>query len=131
MALTQGLGASLAGIVPFCALDLALYSSAKEWVAQRADGPPSSLALFACGACSSAIAQVVTYPLALLRTVLQAGGMPGHPRYGGMYEAAQATVRHGGGLGALYRGLRPNMMKAVPSISLSYVVFENVKRLLA
>ena len=30
-----------------------------------------------------------------------------------------------------YRGLLPNMAKAVPSLSISYVVFENVKRLLS
>ena len=31
------------------------------------------------------------------------------------------------GLKGLYRGIVPNLLKAVPSISISYVVFENTK----
>ena len=76
-ALWQGLGASLLGIVPFCALDLALYTSAKESIAKATGSEPSSLVTLLCGANSSAIAQVATYPLALIRTNLQAAGMPG------------------------------------------------------
>ena len=125
---SQGLGASLVGIVPFCALDLALYSSSKEYIAQRTGAEPSSVAMLCCGGLSSAIAQAATYPLALIRTRLQAGGMHGHPRFGSMAECAVATMAQGGGVRALYRGLLPNMLKAVPSLSITYVIFENVKR---
>lgn len=132
MALTQGLGASLAGIVPFCALDLALYSSSRDWVRRRSGGAePSSSALLACGAFSSLCSTVATYPLALIRTLLQAGGSEGYVRYDGVVDCARRTVTEGGGVRALFRGLGPNLLKAVPSLSISYVVFENVKRLLA
>lgn len=132
LALTQGLGASLLGIVPFCALDLALYSATKERAAawqERAE--PSSGAVFACGAFSTCVAQVATYPLAVVRTVMQAGGVAGHPRYTSIAECTKQVVRHGGGAGALYRGLRPNLLKGVPAMSVTYLVFENAKRLLA
>jgi solute carrier family 25 phosphate transporter 23/24/25/41 len=67
---------------------------------------------------------VVTYPLALAKTKLQAAGMPGHPaRYTGLVDCLRQTVRDGGPR-ALYNGLLPNLLKAVPAISISYVVFE-------
>lgn len=131
-ALSQGLGASLVGIVPFCALDLALYSALKERVQQHTadSAEPGTIALLGCGACSSAIAQVATYPLALIRTVMQAAGSPlpgAPPRYESMHEAIVQTVQLRG-LRGLYHGLMPNMLKAVPSLSLSYVIFEQSKR---
>ena len=155
-ALGQGLGASLAGIVPFCALDLALYTQFKECHARWADGvQPSSLTLLSFGAVSSTISQIATYasqrllrwrpehphetlcarlcrryPLALLRTLLQASGMPGHRHYRSMSDAAWQVVSHRG-LWGFYRGLTLNMAKAVPSLSLSYVIYENTKILLA
>lgn len=61
---------------------------------------------------------------------MQAAGMPGHPvRYTSMMDCAARTI-HDRGVWGLYRGLLPNMMKAVPSLSLSYVVYEQSKRLL-
>jgi solute carrier family 25 phosphate transporter 23/24/25/41 len=34
------------------------------------------------------------------------------------------------GVRGLYRGLLPNIIKVVPAVSLSYVVYEHMKRLL-
>jgi len=68
--------------------------------------------------------QVCTYPLALAKTKLQAAGMPGYPaRYLGLADCLRQTVKEGG-LRGLYHGILPNLLKAVPAISISYVVFE-------
>ena len=57
--------------------------------------------------------------------------MPGHPReYTSLSHCLVSTYTHGG-LRALYSGIVPNMLKAVPSISISYVIFEHVKRRLS
>ena len=84
-----------------------------------------------CGALSSSCAQLATYPLALAKTRLQAKGMPGYtPSFDGSLGGCLLwTYRHEGVRG-LYRGIVPNLLKAVPSISISYVVFENVKEAL-
>ena len=119
IALWQGLGASLLGIVPFCALDLALYASLKERVAKATGREPGSLLTLLCGASSSAVSQLATYPLALIRTNLQAAGMPGVARFDGIWDCALTTMRRGGGVRALYRGLMPNMLKGVPSLSIT------------
>ena len=131
LALYKGLGASLIGIVPFSAVDLALYNTFKAELRRHQKTEPTTLTMLGCGALSSSFAQLVTYPLALAKTRLQASGMPGYdPGYDGLAGCLRTTFKYEGFRG-LYRGIVPNLLKAVPSLSISYVVFENVKRLLA
>lgn len=57
--------------------------------------------------------------------------MPGRPgEYSSLLHCFKSTYRRGG-LRALYSGILPNMLKAVPSISISYVIFEKVKHFLS
>ena len=133
------------GIVPFSAVDLALYSSLKEHILrrrrERALDVPS---LLGCGAASSAVAQLITYPLALAKTRMQVAGMGGRsprvrieyglapavrPEFAGLLDCLRQTVRSEGVAG-LYAGLVPNMLKAVPAVAISYTVFETSKKLL-
>ncbi|KAL1519279.1 hypothetical protein AB1Y20_022808 [Prymnesium parvum] len=126
--LTRGLGASLIGIIPFSAIDLALFNAMKDSVATRTAAEPSALAVLCCGAISSIVAQLATYPLALARTRMQASGMPGHPReYSSIVHCCKSSYKRGG-IRALYSGIFPNILKAVPSISISYVIFEQMKQ---
>lgn len=69
----------------------------------------------------------MAYPLQLVRTRLQAQGMPGRPVvYAGMTDCFLQTLRSEGVAG-LYRGILPNFMKALPAISISYAAYEFVK----
>jgi len=43
-----------------------------------------------------------------------------------MIDCFSKVVRHDGPLG-LFRGLAPNFLKAVPAISLSYAVYEQMR----
>ena len=67
------------------------------------------------------------YPLQLVRSRLQAQGLEGMPQYNGIVDVVKRTVAQDGVFG-LYRGLAPNMMKALPAISISYAVYETVKK---
>jgi len=126
-ALYKGLGASLIGIMPFSAVDLALYNTFKAELRYHRRSEPGTLTMLGCGALSSSLAQLATYPLALAKTRLQASGMPGFiAHYDGLVGCLVDTVQKDGFKG-LYRGIVPNLLKAVPSISISYVVFENTK----
>ena len=82
------------------------------------------------GAFSSSCGQVVAYPLQLIRTKLQAQGMEGRPRrYKGILDCFRQTTRDHG-LKGLYKGIGPNFLKAVPAISISYLVYEKTSRYL-
>lgn len=46
-----------------------------------------------------------------------------------MTETLKTLVREEG-LRGLYRGLLPNFLKVIPAVSIGYVVYEQVKKLL-
>ena len=130
-AVYAGLGTSTAGIIPYAGTDLAVYSFLKDEYARRhPDTEPPISALLGCGAASSTAGQLVAYPMQLVRTRMQAQGIPGMPTYAGPIACARATVAAEGVRG-LYRGLLPNFLKTLPAISISYAVFEWTKRNLA
>ena len=129
--LYRGLFASLVGIVPYSGTDLTVFSMLKDaYEKNYPDAEPSIPTLLACGATATTCGQVVSYPLQLIRTRLQAQGMLGRPdRYAGMLDCFRKTVAEEGILG-LYRGIGPNFLKSVPAMAISYAVFEAVKRAL-
>ena len=127
-ALYKGLGTSVIGIVPYAGIDLAVNSAFKD-VASRvysARGEePGVSAVLACGMISSTMAMLCTYPINLVRTRLQASGMPGTPEYAGPLDVVRQAVR-AGGLSALYQGLLPNLLKVLPATSISYAVYDRL-----
>lgn len=64
-------------IVPYAGIDLAVYETLKKkYLAQHTEQEaPQIWLLLACGSVSSTLGQVCSYPLALVRTRLQAHGM--------------------------------------------------------
>lgn len=68
---------NILGIVPYAGIDLAVYETLKKkYIAkyQRHNEQPGMLLLLACGSASCTLGQVCSYPLALVRTRLQAQG---------------------------------------------------------
>ena len=112
---------------------------------------PSVFALMACGAASSSVGQLASYPLALVRTRMQVcvcvyvyvsvceslshththtlSLFQANDTTRGMIAEFEAVVR-AGGVAALYRGLVPNFLKVAPAVSISYVIYERMRRLL-
>ena len=76
---------------------------------------------------SSSCAMIITYPLNLVRTRLQTSGMPGRKVYTSAFHVIQDAVSQDGFRG-LYRGLVPNMMKVLPSTSISYAVYDYINK---
>eukprot|EP00668_Euglena_longa_P002195 GGOE01002539.1.p1 GENE.GGOE01002539.1~~GGOE01002539.1.p1 ORF type:complete len:458 (+),score=114.68 GGOE01002539.1:68-1441(+) len=126
----RGYVPSVLGIVPYCGVDLMMYSGLKQEYARRFPlSDPTPITLLACGVLSSSCGQLVSYPFALVRTRLQAQTAGGTPQYRGMVHCAVCTVRQDGPWG-LYRGLRVNFMKTLPAIGISYVTYEEILKLL-
>jgi solute carrier family 25 phosphate transporter 23/24/25/41 len=130
-ALYKGLLASVVGIIPYSGVDLTVFSLLKDWYEERwPDSEPGVHVLLACGAMATTCGQVVSYPLQLVRTRLQAQGMKGRPVvYAGIWDCVRKTVA-AEGLRGLYRGIGPNFMKSVPAMAISYSTYEMTKRAL-
>ncbi|CAH2272841.1 calcium-binding mitochondrial carrier S -3 [Pelobates cultripes] len=132
-AFSKGYLPNLLGIVPYAGIDLAVYETLKNTWLQRyragTSADPGVLVLLACGTMSSTCGQIASYPLALVRTRMQAqASIAGSPQLS-MVALFQHIVAQEGFLG-LYRGIAPNFMKVIPAVSISYVVYENMKRVL-
>lgn len=66
---------NMLGIIPYAGIDLAVYETLKKkYLSTQENKQPGLLLLLACGSASSTLGQVCSYPLALVRTRLQAQG---------------------------------------------------------
>lgn len=105
----RGLAPSLIGILPYAGVDIAAFETLKEALLDAYEPrgePPPPAAIIAAGAASSSVAQFCSYPLALVRTRLQAQGAGGRPiKYSGMVDVIRKTVASEGVRG-LYKGKR-------------------------
>jgi len=135
----RGLGMGLAGMFPYSAIDLFIFENCKHWVLARKarlqrcheeDVEMGNLITGVIGASSGAISATVVYPINLLRTRLQAQGTVLHkPTYTGIIDVTRKTIQ-GEGIRGLFRGVTPNLLKVAPAISISYIVYENSKKVL-
>eukprot|EP01012_Entosiphon_sulcatum_P023179 TRINITY_DN2815_c0_g1_i1.p1 TRINITY_DN2815_c0_g1~~TRINITY_DN2815_c0_g1_i1.p1 ORF type:complete len:359 (-),score=36.22 TRINITY_DN2815_c0_g1_i1:115-1170(-) len=126
--LYKGLHPSLLGIIPYAGIDLTIYEYLKNTARRRAGTTETATAPyipFCCGLVSTTVGSAVCYPLQLIRTRLQVQGMSPHvpQQYTGTLHALR-TIYTQGGIKALYVGFLPNMIKALPAASITYMVYE-------
>ncbi|XP_072276135.1 mitochondrial adenyl nucleotide antiporter SLC25A24 [Pyxicephalus adspersus] len=120
---------NILGIIPYAGIDLAVYETLKNhWLQKYAtdSANPGVLVLLGCGTVSSTCGQLASYPLALIRTRMQAqASIEGAPQLsmGGLFRKIIAKE----GFLGLYRGIAPNFLKVLPAVSISYVVYEKMK----
>jgi len=125
----RGLGVGLVGVFPYSAIDMSTFEALKlAYLRSTGKDEPGMLALLAFGSISGSVGATMVYPLNLVRTRLQASGSSGHPeRYSGIGDVVRKTYRRDGWRG-FYRGLVPTLAKVIPSVSISYMVYEQSKR---
>ncbi|KIJ56889.1 hypothetical protein M422DRAFT_238480 [Sphaerobolus stellatus SS14] len=125
----RGLTIGIIGVFPYSAIDMSTFEALKlAYLRSTGKEEPGVLAILAFGSMSGSIGASTVYPLNLVRTRLQASGSTGHPqRYTGVMDVARKTYAADGWRG-FYRGLLPTLAKVVPSVSISYVVYETAKR---
>ncbi|RWS28810.1 calcium-binding mitochondrial carrier protein SCaMC-1-B-like protein [Leptotrombidium deliense] len=126
----KGYVPNLLGIIPYAGIDLAVYETLKKWYlkSHSQDDNPGVFVLLACGTISSSCGQIASYPLALVRTRLQAQ-IGGDSKKDNMLSTFRGIVNKEGFFG-LYRGITPNFMKVAPAVSISYVVYEYTRKAL-
>lgn len=128
----RGLTPSILGIIPYAGIDLAAYESlkdlSKKYVLHESD--PGPITQLGCGTISGALGATCVYPLQVIRTRLQAQRPGSGTAYKGMSDVFWKTLKCEGFRG-FYRGIFPNMLKVVPSASITYMVYEAMKKSLA
>jgi solute carrier family 25 phosphate transporter 23/24/25/41 len=132
----RGLGISILGIVPYAGIDLSIYDKLKKIYIKHSNNNPSALTHMMCGAVSGGVAASIVYPLGLLRTRLQgtdvynlAQGTSTHPYLypGGVRDVISETFKKEG-IQGFYRGLVPSLAKVIPSVSITYICYEEAKK---
>ncbi|XP_062144438.1 folate transporter 1, chloroplastic isoform X1 [Alnus glutinosa] len=82
------------------------------------------------GASSKIAAILLTYPFQVVRARLQQRpSSDGIPRYMDSWHVVKETARFEGVRG-FYKGITPNLLKNVPAASITFIVYENVLKLL-
>ncbi|KAK6920430.1 EF-hand domain [Dillenia turbinata] len=125
----RGLVPSLLGIIPYAGIDLAAYETLKEMSKTYVlhDAEPGPLVQLGCGTVSGAVGATCVYPLQVIRTRMQAQRSNTAAAYKGMSDVFWRTLQHEGVRG-FYKGLFPNLLKVVPAASITYLVYETMKK---
>lgn len=125
----RGLVPSLLGIIPYAGIDLAAYETLKDMSRKYIlhDSEPGPLVQLGCGTISGALGATCVYPLQVVRTRMQAQRPSADAAYSGMSDVFRRTLQCEG-LGGFYKGLFPNLLKVVPSASITYMVYEKMKK---
>ncbi|XVF54805.1 hypothetical protein PTKIN_Ptkin05aG0211300 [Pterospermum kingtungense] len=125
----KGLVPSLLGMIPYAGIDLAVYETLKDfsrtYILQ--DSEPGPLVQLGCGTISGALGATCVYPLQVVRTRMQAQSASSDVLYKGMSDVFRRTFRNEGYRG-FYKGLCPNLLKVVPAASITYLVYEAMKK---
>ncbi|KFA75552.1 hypothetical protein S40288_08736 [Stachybotrys chartarum IBT 40288] len=135
----RGVTMGLIGMFPYSAIDMGTFEllkkSYKTYYAKKMgchedDAEPGNIATGIIGASSGAFGATVVYPLNVVRTRLQTQGTVMHrDTYTGIWDVTRKTIQREGYKG-LYKGLTPNLLKVAPALSITWVVYENMKKVL-
>ncbi len=119
--LFKGLGATLAGIAPYAALNFATYDLMKKqyYTSGHKQSGMSNLVL---GGCAGTFAASVCYPLDTVRRRMQMKGKT----YNNMWDALR-TISRVEGVRGFYRGWVANTLKVAPMSAIRFVSYEALK----
>ncbi|CAJ2635673.1 unnamed protein product [Trifolium pratense] len=107
-----------------------LKSKRSETQHQNPDQLLNSVDYAVLGATSKVAAILLTYPFQVIRSRLQQRpGGDGIPRYMDSWHVVKQTARFESVRG-FYKGITPNLLKNVPASSITFIVYENVLKLL-
>ncbi|XP_071491774.1 solute carrier family 25 member 16-like [Diadema antillarum] len=139
--LYRGVTPTLLGMIPYAGTAFYTYEMTKVFLLTR--GPPMLSkpsptepgervliipANLCVGGVAGAIAQTITYPLDVVRRIMQLGTMV--PHASNYILQNLMTVYNEQGVRGLYRGLTINYLRAIPAAAVSFTVFEKMKQFL-
>lgn len=110
-------------------LNFAAYEAIKDAMSER-EREPNAFENLLAGGLAGSVSQTLTYPLDLLRRRMQISGLSslGYANVGSV--ATIIDIVRTEGVRGLYRGIWPNVLKAFPTLGVSFAVYEVVKDLM-
>lgn len=136
----KGFAPTIYGMIPYAGVSFLTYENLKNYAysLQHATTFDSNgkkrlkaWAYLGCGALSGALAQTASYPLEVIRRVMQIGGssqIPGTVVYNSTMEAARGIWRRKGFRG-FWVGLSIGYLKVTPMFAISFYVYEYMKKM--
>ncbi|PIK37727.1 putative graves disease carrier protein-like isoform X1 [Apostichopus japonicus] len=140
-ALYRGVTPTLIGMIPYAGTAFYSYEVAKSFIITN--GPVyltrmsttdsnvqmlTPLANLMAGAFAGAVAQTISYPLDVVRRMMQLGEMVPHYTRSSLEILTYVFKKYG--MRGLYRGLTINYLRAVPTAAVSFTVYEYMKEVL-
>lgn len=123
--LYRGWVPTVVGAIPYSAVDLGTFNTLKEYYLHRVGLPLSAMGVVVCGAFAGLCGQTVAYPFFVVRTRLQSFSNPG-AEYGGFGDCVRQTYAHEGVRG-FFKGILPSYIRGIPTVAITYLVFERAK----
>ncbi|ODQ77579.1 hypothetical protein BABINDRAFT_163314 [Babjeviella inositovora NRRL Y-12698] len=122
----RGIVPTTLGVAPYVAINFAVYEKLRELIPES---PSAPLYRLLSGAVAGGVAQTLIYPFDLLRRRFQVQGMCkgqlGY-EYTSVMHALVSIFKKEGFFGA-YKGLTANLYKVVPSMAVSWLVYDEIK----
>jgi len=125
----RGLGPSLL-LVSHGAIQFMVYEELKmhsERVLRKESLGSTEISLM--GAASKLVASLVTYPQQVIRSRLQQRTTKYARKYRTTWSTIRITIKREG-VGGLYKGIVPNVLRVMPSSAITFLVYEKTMRLL-
>jgi len=138
LAIYKGFGPTILGIIPYAGISFSTYETLKILTNQHfkenvIDPTTKSFKIrykLLFGAIAGAMAQTVAYPLDVIRRRMQLYGLSTElPLYRNSFHAIMSILKADGFKG-LFVGLSINYIKVAPSMSISFVTYEAMKKIL-
>lgn len=120
----RGIGATACREVPAYGSYFLTYE-----VLTRNSRPVSTVTMIFAGGFAGIVSWIITYPVDVLKSRIQADGMSGSPQYKNFVDCYQKSVKNEG-YGFLVRGITPTVLRAFPTNAACFVVVTWSLRLL-
>jgi solute carrier family 25 phosphate transporter 23/24/25/41 len=128
--LYRGLQPSLVGIIPYAGSNYYAYDTLRRaWrhVSKKTDKEITNIETLFIGSAAGAFAATATFPLEVARKQMQVGKLGGRVVYRNSLEAFKGIVKEKG-VGGLYIGLGPSLIKLIPAAGILFMTNEAIKK---
>jgi len=113
---------------PANGISLGMYSWLKSRLETQRGQELGAGMLAACSTTAGIVSEAATYPMHLVKTRLMTQGSPGIPkRYSGVIDCCR-QIYATEGITGLYKGFTPALIKHVPSVAVTMVSYEILKK---